>query len=120
MESKEQLISAVRDWVKLDNEIRTLNKEQNKRKKDKNVITENLMNIMKSNEIDCFDLKDGQICYNKKTVKKPITRKNLFDILSKYYDGNILKASQLNDFISDNREESVKETITRKINKEES
>jgi hypothetical protein len=114
------LISAVRDWVKLDNEIRTLNKEQSKRKKDKNVITENLMNIMKSNEIDCFDLKDGQICYNKKTVKKPITRKNLFDILSKYYDGNMLKASQLNDFISDNREESVKETITRKINKEDS
>jgi hypothetical protein len=119
METKEELISAVRDWVKLDNEIRTLQKEQTKRKKDKSLISEKLMNIMKSNEIDCFDLKDGQICYNKKTVKKPITKKNLFDILSKYYDGDILKASKLNDFISDNREETTKETITRKINKSE-
>ena len=120
METKDQLISAVRDWVKLDNEIRTLQKEQMKRKKDKSAISENLMNIMKSNDIDCFDLKDGQICYNKKSVKKPITKKNLFDILSKYYDGNILKATQLNEFISDNREESVKESITRKINKDSS
>ncbi len=120
METKDQLISAVRDWVKLDNEIRTLQKEQTKRKKDKKIISEELMNIMKSNEIDCFDLKDGQICYNTKTVKKPITKKNLFNILSKYYDGDILKASQLNDFISDNREESIKESITRKIDKDSS
>ena len=119
METKEDLIIAVKDWVKLDNDIRTLQKEQTKRKKEKSLISEKLMNIMKSNDIDCFDLKDGQICYNRKTVKKPITKKNLFDILSKYYDGDILKASKLNDFITDNREETVKETITRKIVKSE-
>ena len=70
---------------------------------------------MKKNEIDCFDIKDGQICYTKKNIKKPITKKVLMDILSNFYNGDISKASQLNNYIIDNREEVVKETIERKI-----
>ena len=57
------------------------------------------MDIMKDNEIDCFDLKDGQICYDKKTVKKPITKKTLFDVLTKYYEGDIHEANNVKDFI---------------------
>jgi len=39
-------------------------------------------------------------------------------VLSKYFKGDTLKASELNEFIIDNREEVVKETISRKITKE--
>ena len=74
------------------------------------------MTIMKDHEIDCVDIKDGQICYNKKNVKKPITKKYLLQILSKYFDGDIDRAEDANDFILENREEIVKESITRKIN----
>jgi len=35
METKEQLIHSIKEWVKLDNEIRTLQKEQLYRKKEK-------------------------------------------------------------------------------------
>ena len=45
------------------------------------------MRIMSENEIDEFDLKDGKLVYAKKSVKKPITKKALMDILSKYYEG---------------------------------
>ena len=50
-------------------------KEQTKGKRIKFDFRKINGSIMKSNEIDCFDLKDGQICYNKKTVKKPIQKK---------------------------------------------
>ena len=116
METKEQLVKTIKEWVKLDNEIRTLKKEEESRKTEKKKISENLMKIMKENEIDCFDIKDGQICYSKKNIKKPITKKALLDILAKYYKGDLLKASEINDFILENREEIVKETIVRKIN----
>ena len=36
-------------------------------------------------------------------------------ILSTYYNGDITKAVELNNYIIDNREEVVKETIERKI-----
>lgn len=117
METKEQLTKTVKDWVRLDNEIRALQKEQVARKNDKKLISSTLMEIMKKNEIDCFDLKDGQICYNKKNVKKPITKKVLMDVLSKYYNGDMLKATHLNNFIIENREDSVSESIVRKFTK---
>jgi hypothetical protein len=69
---------------------------------------------MRENEIDCFDINDGQIIYSKKNVKKAITKKILLDILSKYYKGNLDKAEELQSFILENREEVVRETIIRK------
>jgi len=55
------------------------------------------------------------LIYSKKNVKKPITKKNLLSILSKFYKGDISKANEVNEFIIDNREEVVVESIVRKI-----
>lgn len=117
MDSKEQLLTIVREWVKIDNELRTLQAEQTKRKTEKKRISAALMEIMKKNTIDVFDINGGQLCYTKRNVKKPITKKVLFDILSNYFKGDLEKADTLNEFILENREEVVKETIERKINK---
>jgi len=117
MDSKEQLLTIVREWVKIDNELRTLQAEQTKRKNEKKKVSGALMEIMKKNSIDVFDINGGQLCYTKRNVKKPITKKVLFDILSNYYKGDLAKAGALNEFILENREEVVKETIERKIEK---
>tara|TARA_Y200000002_G_scaffold16458_3_gene12850 strand:+ start:1148 stop:1501 length:354 start_codon:yes stop_codon:yes gene_type:complete len=113
---KQQLVQSIREWVKLDNEIRSLKKEQDVRKKQQKSLNETLIDIMKNSDIDCIDIKDGQICYNRKNVKKPITKKYLLDILAKYFEGDIEKAENANDFILNNREEVIKETIVRKLN----
>jgi hypothetical protein len=120
METKQQLIDTIKKWVKIDNEIRLLQKEQNNRKKEKKNISNELITVMKNNEIDCFDINDGQIIYSKKSVKKPITQKVLLNLLSTYYNGDVLKASELNDFIMENREETIQEKIVRKINTQNS
>ena len=52
MSTKEVLIKTIREWVKLDNEIRALKKEQTMRNNDKKELSTALMNIMKTNEID--------------------------------------------------------------------
>jgi len=117
METKEQLVNCIKQWVKIDNEIRTLQNEQVKRKKEKKTISNDLIEVMKKNQIDCFDIKDGQLVYNKKNVKKPITKKELIQILSTYYEGDTLKANEVTTFIDENRKEVVKETITRKVYK---
>ena len=84
LETKDQLIQKIKEWVKIDNEIRTLQKEQAKRKTEKKKISMELMDVMRMNQIDCFDINDGQLMYSKKSVKKPITKKNLMTILSSY------------------------------------
>jgi len=116
MENKKLLIENIKEWVKLDNEKRELKKQEKIRKKKQDELSKSLIEIMKSNEIDEFDINQGKIVYKKKNVKKPITKKNLLDILSKYYDGDLMSASKLNTFIMDNREETIVESITRTIN----
>lgn len=113
--NKAELVQLIKDWITTDNEIRELNHQAKLRKNKLKTVSQNLMNTMKENEIDEFNVKDGKILYSKTSVKKPINKKNLMSILSKYYKGDISQAIELNNFILDNREEVVKETIKRTI-----
>jgi hypothetical protein len=113
---KNELTTIVRQWVKNDNEIRELKKQETIRKNNNKLITAKLMAIMKTNELDCFDINNGQIMYKKTNVKKPFTKKVLFQLLNEYYKNDVEKANDVNTFLLDNQEEVVKERIIRKIN----
>lgn len=117
LDLKNELITNIREWIQLDNDIRELNKELRNRKKKQESVSKTILDIMRNNEIDEFNVAGGKLLYAKKTVKKPITKKSLTTILSKYYKGDISQALELNTFIMSNREEVVKESIQRKINK---
>jgi hypothetical protein len=117
METKDQLIQNIKDWVKIDNEIKLLNLELSKRKTEKKKISDLLIHTMKSNEIDVFDINNGKIVYSQRTVRKPITKKNLLDILSKYYEGDMNEAEQVNNFILENREVVVKDNLVHKLDR---
>jgi hypothetical protein len=52
---------------------------------EKKIISQDLIHVMRNNNLDEFDIKDGQIMYVKKQVKKPINQKQLLSILSNYY-----------------------------------
>jgi len=113
METKEQLINAIKEWVKLDNEIKTLQSELKSRKAKQQKVSELLMETMKKENIDGVELNNGkdQLCYTKRTIKKPITKSVLLNILSKYYQEDTTKAFEVNTFIFENREEVIKESI---------
>jgi hypothetical protein len=115
METLDQLKQNIREWVKLDNEMRSLNKEISTRRNDKKIISKRLIEVMRENKLDIFDLKDGQLMYVKKNKKKPITQKQLLTLLSTYYKEDVSKAEEMHTFLMDNREEVVEETIQRKI-----
>lgn len=119
METKEQLVNAIKEWVKLDNEIKHLQSELKKRKINKQKISEVLLDTMKNENIDGVDINNGkeQLCYSKRTLKKPLTKSVLLNILSKYYTETPNKAIEINNFILENREQQIKETIILKKNK---
>jgi seryl-tRNA synthetase len=66
LETKEELVRTIREWVKNDNEIRALQREHNKRREIKKQISEDLITVMKNNNIDCFDINDGKLMYTEK------------------------------------------------------
>jgi hypothetical protein len=113
--NKAEIIESIKEWMRIDNEIRNLNKEVRDRKTQQTNISKRLMTTMKDNNIDEFNVKEGKLIYSKKQVKKPITKKYLTDVLLKYYDGNAEQATELNSFIDENREATTKESIRRLV-----
>ena len=55
--------------------------------------------------------------YKKNKVKKPISGKTLLAALQNYYKDNANLAEEITKHVMDNREEQIKETIKRKIEK---
>lgn len=116
MESKEHLQKSVKEWVKLDNEINVLQNEINSRKEEKKKYSKDIMEVMKTHNIDLFATpNDGQISYKKQQIKKPITQKLLFEVLPQFYKGEEEKATEIMDFINQNRGLTVRENISRRV-----
>lgn len=116
MNSKEDIINSIKNWVRLDNEMRTLREELSKRRKDKEILSNKLIQTMKNDNIDSFDINTGKIECVKRKTKKPISKKNLLEILSKYYNGDSNKINELNNYILDNRETTLKDLLIHKLN----
>ena len=62
--TKDQLKDYLRQWVRVENEIGTLNAEIKKRKLLHQQLSTSLLSVMRQNEIDCFDLANGRIVYS--------------------------------------------------------
>jgi len=117
METKEQLVNNIKEWIKIDNEILQFKNEIKERNNTKKILTENLVSVMKTNSIDCFDINGGALVYKKNKVKKPINGKTLLAALQNYYKSEPKIAEDLTKHIMDSREEKIKETIKHKVDK---
>ena len=117
MSDKEELIEILKKWVQIDNTILKHKAEIKDLKTEQKDLTDLLLNIMKSNEIECFDIKDGKILYTTRKTKAPLNKKNLEKMLSNYFEEDMEKANNLCEYLLNNREEKVTENIKRKINK---
>jgi hypothetical protein len=116
MEDRSHLIDNVKEWIHLDNEIKTLRGKMKERRNRKKEITTILVNIMKVNDIDCFDITDGQLIYSKKNLKNPLSKKHLLNALSIFFKDDNQIVKELSKFIMNTRENKIKEDIRRKIN----
>ena len=117
METKEQLVNNIKEWIKLDTEISDLKAQVKEKTNKKKGLTENLVTVMKTNKIDCFDINGGALVYKSNKVKKPINATTLLSALQSYYKTDTAVAEELTKHILDSREEKIKETLVRKIDK---
>jgi hypothetical protein len=116
METKDQLVQHIKEWIGVDEEIKSLQKEIKIRKEKQKELTKDLMEVMKTNEIECFDLNDGKLVYTKNKTKQTINKKYLMSTLIKCLE-DPKDAEKVTEFILENREEKVRESIRRKIDK---
>ena len=115
--TKEELINNIREWIKIDTDVAALKNDIKNKLSQKKLLTDNLVKVMKTNSIDCFDINGGALVYNKKKTKKSLSGKFLLQQLEKYYKDQPDVAKEVTEHIMSNREETIKEDIRRKIKK---
>ena len=112
MTTKEDLINNIKEWITQDDKIKKLQQELKECKLEKKQLTNNLLDIMKNNEIDCFDINDGKLLLHKTKTKGSLNKKVLLESLEKYFEKvpNI-NTQEISDFILENREIKITENI---------
>lgn len=113
--NKELVIENIKEWIQLDNELKELQRASKERRVRKKEITNVLVDIMRDNEIDCFNVSDGKLIYTQSKVKSTLSKKYLLDTLSNYYKNNPEQGREVAEFILNNREEKIRENIRMKV-----
>ena len=110
--TKEELISTIKNWITTDNDIKTLSKQLKEKRNVKKQLTNNLVNTMKSNEIDCFEIANGKLCHSSNKIKGPISKKLLQTSLNEYFpDSPAESVDKIIQHIMDSRNITVKDNI---------
>lgn len=112
---KEKLIDSIKEWIQIDNEMKELQKAIKERRLKKKDLTNTLVSVMKSNDIDCFDTKDSKLVYKQNKVKCSISKKYLLESMHKLFKDEPDTAKKVSEFLLNNRQEKINETISRKI-----
>jgi hypothetical protein len=114
--NQQEVIERIKGWLEIENQISLLSEKLRELRKEKKSINEDLMEMMKDNEIGCFDCNSGKIMYTRNNVKKSINKKYLQDILTVYCQNDSMEAERICNYIMDNRIIETKENIKLKKN----
>ena len=116
--SKGELIELIKEWKKIDDELKAIQKGIKERRDKKKQISLMLVKVMRDNEIDCFDINNGKLIYTKNKVKCPLNKEYLISAIHKFLGNNKNnECEKLTEFILENRETKIKEGIRCKTNK---
>lgn len=111
--NKERVVETVKEWMQVDNEMKGVQKRLRELREDKKELTNILIDIMRNNEIDEFDVNGGKIMYKKSIVKSSLSKKHLLASLHEYFKDKPEQGIEVTNFILENREEKVTELIKR-------
>ena len=108
------VVNDVKKWIELDRDIRDLQRKIKERRIMKKALTEKIVNIMRDNDIDIFNTKDGKIVYTQTKQKAPITKKHLLTCLDVLFEGDSSEKDKISDYILNTRSVKILDNLKKK------
>ena len=112
-QQKAELQNYVKEWLKYDDEIKTLQEAIKERKKNKNDIGKILINFMDTNNIPHFNLSDGKLIFAKSEHTQPVNIQFLKNTLSESPMLNSEQYQNLLNFIESKRGKKITTRLKR-------
>ena len=117
-DTKNILVNSIKDWLRLNTKLISLQKEIKEIRNEKKNLESNLINIMENNSIDEFTINNGKLVYRKTKTKNPINKEYLHKILEDYFKKNPeIDSSDVTQFILENRSAKENTSLVIKENK---
>lgn len=85
---KQKLKESVNEYLKIDNEINTLQAAIKERKTKKTELSGFILGAMKNNEIQQMNINNEKLVYSVTQSKKPLNKEYLNNVLTDYFRNN--------------------------------
>lgn len=106
----------VKEWVTLDDDIKTLQKAMTERKKRKNELTPTILKFMSDYKVNDLNTQNGQIKFVKSVSTKPLNKQYLISRLSDFFK-DLEKGERAATFLLENRDKEEKFRLKRVMGK---
>lgn len=104
MTEKEVLVNMIKEWVVINNKMIETQKILKELRLKKHNISNSLIKIMESNDIDGIDINNGKLIHRKNKIKAPINKDYLYKMLDGYFTNYPeVDSDHVSNFILDNR-----------------
>ena len=100
MTTKEELLNNVKEWIKYDDMLKNLQREMKECRARKKTISDNLIDIMKTNDIDCFDINNGKFANEGIIGENVINLLNDGAVVINYDRGELINTQALDRALS--------------------
>ncbi len=111
--TKEHLVQSIREWIRLEHELKQLKNKMVLLKAQQMVLSDNLIETMKKQSLGSIKLKEqhSELVYKQSVRKQGLSKKFLLDVLADYFEGSVEKASEVSRYIMERREEIVQDKV---------
>jgi hypothetical protein len=99
-----ELPNLLKTWMKLQEEIVTLNAEVSQRKKHSKTLKDTILRIMNSNKVAALNVSRGVISHRVKETLEPVNNTYLMKQCTAFFEGDEAKAKNLIEYLETRRE----------------
>ena len=101
----------LKEWLTLEDDLKVLNAAVREKKKRMGILQGLITKTMKGHKIARVNIKSGAILYQNKQTKESMGQKFIISKLTEYFKGDIIKATEIYNYLEEKRGKKTKENI---------
>jgi len=101
----------LKEWLILEDELKILANAVKEKKKRMGILQGLITKTMKGHKLARVNIKSGSILYQNKVTKESMGKRFIVSRLTEYFKGDIIKATEVYNFLEENRGKKIKDNI---------
>jgi len=101
----------LKEWLTLEEDLKVLSAAVREKRKRMGILQGLITKTMKGHKIARVNIKSGAILYQNKQTKESMGKKFIVSKLTEYFKGDIIKATEIYNFLEEHRGKRNKENI---------